>query len=76
MTRDSFLTTLKLLDVQEKGREFRIKGFRLNYIHSPIYDYVMLEGKIPYSLAKAIYEQDRRVRPTGRSAAYSPARRE
>lgn len=57
MTHDSFLTTLKLLDVKERGREFRIKGFLLEYVHSPIIDYAWLRGKIPYSLAKAIYEQ-------------------
>lgn len=57
MTRGEFLTALKLLDVKELGGEFRIKGFLLDYIRSPISDYVMLKGKIPYSLAKAIYEE-------------------
>lgn len=57
MTRGEFLTTLKLLDVKEKGGEYRIKGFLLDYINSPITGYVMLKGKIPFSLAKAICEQ-------------------
>ena len=57
MTRGEFLTVLKLLDVRELGGEFRIKGFLLECVHSPISDYVMLKGKIPYSLAKVIYEE-------------------
>lgn len=57
MTNSEFITTLKLLDVKEKGGEFRIKGFLLDYTKSPLYDYVMLKGRIPYSLAKTIYDQ-------------------
>ena len=57
MTREEFLTTLKLLNVEERGGEFRIKGFLLGYINSSITGYVILNGKIPYSLAKAIYEE-------------------
>jgi len=60
MKRDVFLTTLKLLDVKEKGGEFRIKGFLLEFILTPTYEFVALTGKIPYSLAKAIYEQHER----------------
>ena len=57
MTHGEFLTTLNLLNVKEKGGEYRIKGFLLGYINSPITGYVILNGKIPYSLAKAIYEE-------------------
>ena len=57
MTHTEFLTTLKLLDIKEKGGEFRIKGFLLEYVKSPISDYVLLKGKIPFSLSKAIYEK-------------------
>lgn len=57
MTRGEFLTVLKLLDVRELGGEFRIKGFLLELIYSPISDYVMLKGKIPYSLAEVIYQE-------------------
>ena len=57
MIREEFLTTLKLLDVKEKGGEFRIKGFLLDYIRSPIFDYVLVKGKIPYFLAKVIYDE-------------------
>lgn len=57
MTRGEFLTVLKLLDVKEHGGEFRIKGFLLELIHSPVSDYVMLKGKIPYSLAEVIYQE-------------------
>ena len=57
MTREEFLTTLKLINIKEKGGEFRIKGFLLDYIRSPISDYVLLKGRIPYSLAKTIYAQ-------------------
>ena len=56
MTRDEFLTTLRLLKVKSHDNEFRIKGFLLDYIKSPISDYVFLKGKIPYFLAKVIYE--------------------
>ena len=57
MTREEFLTVLKILDVKEHGGEFRIKGFLLEYVRSPISDYVMLQGKIPYSLAEVIYQE-------------------
>lgn len=62
MTRGEFLTVLKLLDVKERGGEFRIKGFLLELIHSPIADYVMLRGKIPYSLAEVIYQEANKYR--------------
>lgn len=62
MTHSEFLTTLKLLDVKEKGGEYRIKGFLLGYVNSPIIGYVSLLGKIPYSLASAIYEQAKEYR--------------
>ncbi len=62
MTRGEILTVLKLLDVRERGYEFRIKGFLLDYVKSPTSDYVMLRGKIPYSLAKAIYEEANKYR--------------
>ena len=57
MTREEFLATLKLLDVKKYGGEFRIKGFLLDFTPSKIADYVMLKGRIPYSLAKTIYDQ-------------------
>lgn len=62
MTRGEFLTVLKLLDVKERGGEIRIKGFLLDYVHSPIVDYVMLRGKIPYSLAEVIYQEANKYR--------------
>lgn len=57
MLKIEFITALNMLNVKERGGEFRIKGFLLDYIASPITDYVMLKGRIPYSLAKTIYEQ-------------------
>lgn len=72
MIREEFLTTLKLLDVKEKGGEFRIKGFLLEYVRSPIFDYVLLKGKIPYSLAKAIYEQHKKYKIDMEHFIFSP----
>ena len=57
MTQEVYLTVLKLLDVKERAGEFRIKGFLLEYVRSSISNYVMLKGKIPYSLAEAIYKE-------------------
>jgi len=57
MTREEFLITLTLLEVKEKGGEFRIKGFLIDYIKSPLNDYILIKGKIPYFLAKIIYEE-------------------
>lgn len=62
MTRDEFLTMLNQIDVKEKGGQFRIKGFFLEYVPSPINSYVLLKGRIPYSLAQAIYEQAKKYR--------------
>ena len=62
MTRGEFLTVLKLLDIKERGGEFRLKGFVLEYVHSPISDYVMLKGQIPYSLAEVIYQEANKYR--------------
>jgi hypothetical protein len=57
MNKTQVRTTYQLLNVKERGGEYRIKGFLLDYIPSPITDYVMLKGRIPFSLAEAIYEQ-------------------
>lgn len=62
MTYDVFLWTLKFLNVHQHNREFRIKGFLIEHIHSPIRDYILVKGKIPYSLAKAIYKESEKYR--------------
>ena len=56
MTPQEFETALKSMNVQKFDDEYRIKGFLLSYVKSHLSDYVLLKGKIPYSLAKFVYD--------------------
>lgn len=55
MTQQEFEAVLKIMNVKKFDDEYRIKGFLLTYIKSPFSDYILLKGKIPYSLAQIIY---------------------
>jgi hypothetical protein len=57
MTQQEFEVALKFLNVKKYDDEYRLKGFLISFFKSPISSYVLIKGKIPYSMAEILYSK-------------------